>query len=243
MNPSMDNITDPRQNQLLAALPAAEWERLEGQLEAVDLALGQVVCESCAEPSHVTFPTTAVVSLICMTRDGGTAEVAVVGSDGVVGVPLLMGGDATANRAVVQNAGLGYRLRAQVLKDEVRRGGPVLAMLLRYTQSMVTQMTQTALCNRYHSVDQQVCRRLLMGLDQSSCDELVMTHELVATLLGVRRESVTTAALKLQQAGVIRYWRGHIAVLDRRRLEQRACECYAAARPACYHPLTTALAA
>lgn len=243
MNPSIYSSTDPRQNQLLAALPQAEWARWKGQLEPVDLALGQVLCEASSTPSHVVFPTTAVVSLICMTRDGATAEVAVVGNDGVVGVPLLLGGDATANRAVVQNAGQGFRLRAQLLKDEVAHGGPMLTLLLRHTRSMVTQMTQTALCNRYHSIDQQVCRRLLTGLDQSSCDELVMTQELVAGLLGVRRESVTAAAVKLQQAGVIRYWRGHIAVLDRRRLEERACECYAAARAAGDHQPAMALAA
>ena len=220
----------PRQNQLLAALPAAELARWQAHLEPVDLRCGQVLCEAGSAPAFVVFPTTAVVSLLHMTQDGGSAEIAVVGNDGVVGISSFMGGHGTPSRVVVQSAGQGYRLRAQVVKDEVERAGPVLHTLLRYTQALIAQVAQTALCNRYHSIDQQLCRRLLLGLDRLPSDELQMTQELVAGLLGVRREGVTAAALKLQRAGVIRYARGHIAVLDRRRLEQRTCECYAVAK-------------
>jgi CRP-like cAMP-binding protein len=222
--------SDPRQNQLLAALTDAEWERWRQHLELADLAVGHVVCEAGSKPAHVLFPTTAVVSLLYRTQDGGSSEFAVVGNDGVVGISLFMGGNATSSHAVVQSAGQGYRLRAQALMSEIERAGPVLNMLLRYTQAMIAQVGQTALCNRYHTIEQQLCRRLLLGLDRTSSDELAMTQELAASLLGVRREGVTAAALKLQQAGVIRYRRGRIAVLDRRRLEQRTCECYAAAK-------------
>ncbi len=220
----------PRHNQLLAALPAAEWARWQVHLEPVDLRCGQVLCESGSTPAFVIFPTTAIVSLLYVTQDGGSAEIAVIGNDGVVGISLFMGGNATPSRAVVQSAGRGYRLRAQAVKDEVQRAGPVLHTLLRYTQALIAQVAQTALCNRYHTIDQQLCRRLLVGLDRLPSDELLMTQELVASLLGVRREGVTAAALKLAQAGVIRYARGHIAVLDRGRLEQRTCECYAVAK-------------
>jgi len=236
----------PRHNQLLASLPAAEWARWAAHLEPVELQCGQVLCESGSAPAFVVFPTTAVVSLLYMTQDGGSAEIAVVGNDGVVGISLFMGGNGTPSRAVVQSAGRGYRLRAQAVKEAVERGGVVLHTLLRYTQALIAQVAQTAVCNRYHSIDQQLCRRLLLGLDRVPSDELLMTQELVASLLGVRREGVTAAALKLQQAGVIRYARGHIAVLDRGRLEQRTCECYAVAKreydrllPAC-HPLPLA---
>jgi CRP-like cAMP-binding protein len=225
-------VSDPRRNQLLAALPNPEWERWQPYLEPVNLAAGQVLCESGGTPGHVYFPTTAIISLMYMTRDGASAEFAVVGNDGLVGIALFMGGNGTPSQAVVQSAGQGYRLGAQVVKREVERAGPVLGMLLRYTQSLIGQVAQTAACNRYHSIDQQFCRRLLVGLDRLSSDELVMTQEGVANLLGVRREGVTAAALKLQQAGVIRYSRGHIAVLDRSGLEQRTCECYAVARRA-----------
>jgi CRP-like cAMP-binding protein len=194
------------------------------------LQCGQVLCERSSTPAFVYFPTTAVVSLLCMTQDGGSAEIAVVGNDGMVGIPLFMGGNAMPSRAVVQSAGHGYRLRAQAAKREVNRDRPVLDMLLRYAQSVIAQVAQTALCNRYHTIEQQLCRRLLLGLDRSECDELEMTQELVANLLGVRREGVTVAALKLQEAGVIRYSRGHVSVLDRQRLEARACECYAVAK-------------
>ncbi len=221
---------EPRQNHLLCALPPVERARWAPQLERVELAPGQVLSESNSTPTFVYFPVTAVVSLLYMTREGGSAEIAVIGNDGVVGISLFMGGNATPSRAVVQSAGHAYRLRAQVAMSEVERGGAVLSVLLRYTQSLIAQVSQTAVCNRYHSIDQQLARRLLLGLDRSSSDELVMTQELVANLLGVRREGVTAAAHKLQQAGVIRYRRGHIAVLDRKRLEQRTCECYAGAR-------------
>lgn len=230
MNPATRPTSDPRQNQLLAALADAEWECWQPQLELVELRLGQVLCESGSRPGHVIFPTTAIVSLLHMTQEGETSEFAVVGNDGVVGISLFMGGDTMPCQAVVQNAGEGYRLSAQVLKSAVNRASPVLNMLLRYTQALIVQTAQTAACNRHHSIDQQFSRRLLMGLDRSLSHELVMTQEAVANLLGVRREGVTAAALKLQQAGVIRYSRGHIAVLDRPRLEQRTCECYAVAK-------------
>ena len=230
MNVSHRQASDPRQNHLLAALPDTEWRRWQTDLEAVDMPRGMVLSESGSTPAHAYFPTTAIVSLLNMTEDGASSEIAVVGNEGVVGISLFMGGDATPSQAVVQSAGHGYRLRAQVVKNEVSRASPVLTMLLRYTQAMIAQVGQTAACNRYHSIDQQLCRRLLLGLDRLPSDELAMTQELLASLLGVRREGVTAAALKLQQAGVIRYSRGHIAVLDRRRLEQRTCECYKVAK-------------
>jgi len=220
----------PWQNQLLAALPEAEWERLSVLLEPVELEAGQVLCESGASATAVVFPTTAIVSLLYLLRDGATTEVAVVGNDGMVGIGLLMGGNAVPSRAVVQSAGQAYRLRASAFEREIERAGPVLACLLRYTQALIAQVAQTAACNRHHSIDQQLCRRLLLGLDRSSIDELVLTHEGVSSLLGVRREGVTAAAQRLRAAGVISYRRGHIAVLDRGRLEQRTCECYATAK-------------
>jgi CRP-like cAMP-binding protein len=233
----------PRQNQLLAALPVAEWVRWQPDLEPVDLSLGQVLCESGRTPEYAYFPTTAIVSLLYITQDGASAEIAVVGNDGVVGISLFMGGNATPSQAVVQSAGQCYRLRAQAVKKEVDRAGPVLNMLLRYTEAMIAQVAQTAVCNRYHTIDQQLCRRLLLSLDRLPSDELTMTQALAANLLGVRREGVTAAALKLQQAGVIRYGRGHIAVLDRRRLEQLACECYAVAKKEYDRLLPTTFAA
>ena len=220
MTETAQHTVDPRHNHLLARLPAAEWARWLPHLESVDLVAGQVLCESGSMQAYAYFPTTAIVSLLYVTRDGASAEVAVVGNDGVVGVSLFMGGNATPSQAVVQSAGQGYRLRAQVVKTEVHAGGPVLHMLLRYAQELIAQVAQTAACNRYHSIDQLMCRRLLMGLDRSPSDELVMTHELLANLLGVRREGVTAAAHKLQQAGVIRYSRGHIVVVDRPGLER-----------------------
>ena len=247
MNRVHPQAGDPRQNQLLAALPQADWARWQPHLESVELPLGAVLCEAGDTAAHVVFPTTAIVSLLVMTQDGGSAEIAVVGNDGLVGVSLFMGGNATSSQAVVQSAGQGFRLRAHLVRQEVDDAGPVLRMLLRYTQALMAQVAQTALCNRYHTIDQQLCRRLLLGLDRLPSDELVMTQELAANLLGVRREGVTAAALKLQQAGVIRYSRGHIAVLDRQRLEQRTCECYAVAKKehqrllpmAAYKPLPT----
>jgi CRP-like cAMP-binding protein len=221
---------DPRYNQLLAALPDADWARWQPHLEPVCLAYGQVLFESGSTPASVVFPTTAVVSLTYMTHDGASAEFAVVGNEGVVGISLFMGGGAMPSRALVQCAGQGWRLNAALVKAAVERGGAVLNLLLRYTQSLIEQTTQTAACNRHHSIAQQVSRRLLMGLDRAQSDALAMTQEAVANLLGVRREGVTAAAQKLQQAGMIRYRRGHIEVLDRRGLERHACECYAVAK-------------
>jgi CRP-like cAMP-binding protein len=189
--------------------------------------LGQVLYEPGATLSHVYFPTTAIVSLLYVMENGASAEIAVVGNEGLVGVSLFMGGESTPSRAVVQSAGEGFRLRAQLLKDEFNLAGPVLHLLLRYTQALITQMAQTAACNRHHSLDQQLCRWLLLSLDRLQENELIMTQELIANMLGVRREGVTEAALKLQHEGLIRYSRGHIKVLDRPGLEKRTCECYA----------------
>jgi CRP-like cAMP-binding protein len=214
-------------NCLLAALPAAERQRWQPQLEAVDLPLGKVLYESGSTMSHVYFPTTAIVSLLYVLEDGASAEIAVVGREGLVGISLFMGGESTPSRAVVQSAGKGYRMRASVVKEEFDRSSAVLHLLLRYTQALITQMTQTAVCNRHHSLDQQLCRWLLLSLDRLDGNELKMTQELIANMLGVRREGVTEAALSLQSAGLISYTRGHIKVLDRAALEQRTCECYA----------------
>jgi CRP-like cAMP-binding protein len=212
---------------LLTALPEADWLRWLPELEAVDLPLGRVLYESGVTQSHVYFPTTAIVSLLYVMEDGASAEIAVVGKEGMVGVSLFMGGESTPSRAVVQSAGRGFRMRAAALKDEFNRSGPVLHLLLRYTQALITQMAQTAVCNRHHSLDQQLCRWLLLSLDRLEGSELVMTQELIANMLGVRREGVTEAALKLQKAGLISYARGHISALDRKGLEARSCECYA----------------
>ena len=213
-------------NRLLAALPPSEWSRWQPQLERIDMPLGQVLCESGSALSHVYFPSTSIVSLLYVMENGASAEIAVVGNEGIVGISLFMGGDSTPSRAVVQSAGEGFRLPARTIKDEFNRA-PVLHLLLRYTQALITQMSQTAVCNRHHSLDQQLCRWLLLSLDRLRGNELVMTQELIANMLGVRREGVTEAALKLQHAGLIRYARGRIAVLDRAGLEQRTCECYA----------------
>ena len=216
----------PKANQLLAALPDAEWKRWQPQLEATDLPLGEVLYESGVTLSHVYFPTTAIVSLLYVMENGAAAEIAVVGNEGLVGISLFMGGESTPSRAVVQSAGRGFRMKSQVLKDEFNRA-PVLHLLLRYTQALITQMAQTAACNRHHSLDQQLCRWLLLSLDRLEGSELVMTQELISNMLGVRREGVTDAAVKLQKVGLIRYARGHITVLDRAGLEKRTCECYA----------------
>lgn len=217
---------NPRLNRLLAALPAAEWQRWMPLLEPVDMPLGQVLYESGLTLSHVYFPIDAIVSLLYVMENGASAEIAVVGNEGLVGISLFMGGESTPSRAVVQSAGKGFRLEAQAMKDEFNRAGPVLHLLLRYTQALITQMAQTAVCNRHHSLDQQLCRWLLLSLDRLTGNELVMTQELIANMLGVRREGVTEGALKLQAAGLIRYSRGRITVLDRTGLEQRTCECY-----------------
>jgi CRP-like cAMP-binding protein len=219
--------TDARHNGLLAALPEAEWARWKDHLEPVTLTLGQVLSESGMRMAHVYFPTTAIVSLLYVMEDGASAEIAVVGHEGVVGISLFMGGESTLSRAVVQSQGQGYRLRGQLVKDEFGRAGPVMHVLLRYTQALITQMAQTAVCNRHHTLDKQLCRWLLLSLDRLEGNDLVMTQELIANMLGVRREGVTEAALKLQSAGLISYARGHIHVLDRAGLEARTCECYA----------------
>ena len=217
---------DPRGNHLLAALPVPEWDRWLLQLEPFEMRLGHVLYESGETLSHVYFPTTAIVSLLYVMESGASAEIAVVGNEGIVGISLFMGGESTPSRAVVQSAGRGFRLPAQTIKEEFKRA-PVLHLLLRYTQALITQMAQTAVCNRHHSLDQQLCRWLLLSLDRLRGDELVMTQELISNMLGVRREGVTEAALKLQRAGLISYSRGHIRVLDRPKLEERSCECYA----------------
>ncbi|MBA2412189.1 MAG: Crp/Fnr family transcriptional regulator [Burkholderiaceae bacterium] len=223
----MITAAEPMENQLLAALPAAELQRWTPQLELVDLPLGEVLYESGTTLSHVYFPLTAIVSLLYVMENGASAEIAVVGNEGIVGIALFMGGESTPSRAVVQSAGSGFRLNSQTMKDEFNRAGPVLHLLLRYTQALITQMAQTAVCNRHHSLDQQLCRWLLLSLDRLRSNDLRMTQELIANMLGVRREGVTEAALKLQKVGLIRYARGHITVLDRGGLEQRTCECYA----------------
>jgi CRP-like cAMP-binding protein len=220
-------VQNERRNQLLAALPDAEWQRWLPHLEPVDMPLGKVLYESGSKLTHVYFPSTSIVSLLYVLEDGASAEIAVVGHEGIVGISLFMGGQSTTSRAVVQSAGQGFRLRANLMMQEFNRAGPVLHLLLRYTQALITQMAQTAVCNRHHSLDQQLCRWLLLSLDRLPSDELVMTQELIANMLGVRREGVTEAAGQLQQAGLIRYRRGHITVVDRKRLERRACECYA----------------
>jgi CRP-like cAMP-binding protein len=219
--------TDPRKNSLLAALPAPEWDRWRPALEEVPMPLGQVLYESGGTLDYIYFPVTAIVSLLYVMEDGASAEIAVVGNEGMVGISLFMGGGSTPSRAVVQSAGSGFRLKAQAMKDEFARAGPVMHLLLRYTQALITQMAQTAACNRHHTLDQQLCRWLLLSLDRLEGSELVMTQELIANMLGVRREGVTEGALKLQAAGLIRYSRGRITVLDRGGLEKRSCECYA----------------
>jgi CRP-like cAMP-binding protein len=218
---------DPKSNHLLAALPPTDLQRWLPQLEAVQMPLGQVLHESGRTLSHVYFPTTAIVSLLYVMENGASAEIAVVGNEGVVGVSLFMGGESTPSRAVVQSAGQGLRLRANAIKQELEQAGPAMHLMLRYTQALITQMAQTAVCNGHHSLDQQLCRWLLLMLDRLPASELVMTQELIANMLGRRREGVTEGALKLQKAGLIRYSRGHITVLDRAGLEQRTCECYA----------------
>ena len=218
---------DFRKNHLLAALPPREWSRWAPMLEPVDMPLGQVVYESGVTLNYVYFPIDAIVSLLYVMENGASAEIAVVGNEGIVGVSLFMGGESTPSRAVVQSAGLGCRLKASLMKTEFDKAGAVLHLLLRYTQALITQMAQTAVCNRHHSLDQQLCRWLLLSLDRLQGAELVMTQELIANMLGVRREGVTEGALKLQKAHLIEYTRGRITVLDRKGLESRTCECYA----------------
>jgi CRP-like cAMP-binding protein len=223
----VDRSANPQRNHLLASLPDAEWQRWEPLLEWVNLPLGKVLYESGKTLSHVYFPTSAIVSLLYVMVDGASAEIAVVGNEGVVGIALFMGGESTPSRAIVQSAGQGFRLKSNIMKEEFNNSAPVLHLMLRYTQALITQMSQTAVCNRHHSLDKQLCRWLLLSLDRLSGDELVMTQELISNMLGVRREGVTEAALKLQKAGLIKYSRGRIRIMDRKGLEQRTCECYA----------------
>jgi CRP-like cAMP-binding protein len=222
-----DSVKDPRQNHLLAAFPPAERERLFPQLEMVAMPLGKVLYEPGDALHHVFFPINCIVSLLYVLADGASAEISVVGNEGLIGIALFMGGETTPSRAIVQSAGYAYRLNGQELKDEFHLNGEVQLLLLRYTQALITQMAQTAVCNRHHSVDQQLCRWLLLSLDRLTSNQLDMTQELIANMLGVRREGVTESAGKLDKLGIIRYARGRITVLDRPRLEQRCCECYA----------------
>jgi CRP-like cAMP-binding protein len=220
------SLHDPRQNHLLAALPAAEYERLLPHLELVPMPLGEVLYESGGLLQHVYFPTTAIISLHYVMEDGSSVEIAGVGNEGILGISLFMGGNTTPSRAIIHTAGHGYRLKARFMMEEFDRAGVMLRLMLRYTQALITQISQTAVCNRHHSLEQQLCRWLLLTLDRMPSNELVMTQELVASMLGVRREGVTEAAGKLQHAGIISYRRGHITVLDRAGLEAHVCECY-----------------
>jgi CRP-like cAMP-binding protein len=223
----MTAVPDPRKNLLLAALPDAELQRWLPQLEWVEMPLGQALYESGDTMTHVYFPTTAVVSLLYVMGNGASSEIAVVGSEGIVGISLFMGGESTPSRAVVQSVGQGFRLRANLMLQEFNRVGPVMHLLLRYTQALITQMAQTTVCNRHHSLEEQLCRWLLLSLDRLKGNDLVVTQELITGMLGVRREGGTEAALKLQEIGLIRYAHAHITVLDRPELEKRTCECYA----------------
>ena len=225
--PTTSGHQEPEQNHLLNALLPAAWERLYPHLELVEMPLGKALYESGDVLRHVYFLTDSIVSLLYVMQDGASAEIAVVGNEGLIGISLFMGGETTPSRAIVQSAGHAYRLIGQRLKDEFHRNGEMQILLLRYTQALLTQMAQTAVCNRHHSVDQQLCRWLLLSLDRLSSNELTMTQELIANMLGVRREGVTEAAGKLQKLGVIHYSRGKITILDRPKLEQLCCECYA----------------
>jgi len=220
-------VCSARDNDLLAALPPAVLDRLLPHLERVPMSLGKVLYESGAALWHVYFPTDCIISLLYVLQNGESAEISVVGREGLIGIALFMGGESTPSRAIVQSGGHAYRLAGQLLKDEFHKDADMPLLLLRYTQSLITQMAQTAVCNRHHSVDQQLCRWLLLSLDRLSSNQLTMTQELIANMLGVRREGVTEAAGKLQQLGVIRYHRGQITVLDRPKLESLSCECYA----------------
>jgi CRP-like cAMP-binding protein len=222
----MSKLNDPHQNHLLDALLDIDFERLNPNLELVELPLGKVLYEPGEKLKYVYFPTTCIVSLLYVMENGASAEIAVVGNEGILGISIFMGGDSTPSRAVVQSAGHGYRIKAQILKNEFNQTGPLQRLLLRYTQALITQMAQTAVCNRHHTVEQQLCRWLLLSIDRLSSNELHMTQELIANMLGVRREGVTEAAGKLQRAGLIDYTRGRITVIDRPGLEKKVCECY-----------------
>lgn len=219
-------LADPKKNHLLGAIPRAEWARFAPNLTPVVLRLGDVLHESGTSQPYVYFPTDSIISLLYVMENGASAEIAIVGNEGLVGVALFMGGATMPSRAIVQSAGQGFRMKGKFIRDEFGRAGPVQQLFLRYTQALLTQMSQTAVCNRHHSVDQQLCRWLLMSLDRLASPEVVMTQELIASMLGVRREGVTEAAGKLQRADVIQYSRGRIRVLDRPKLETMACECY-----------------
>lgn len=221
--PSTDTA---KANHLLSVLPEAEWSKIASHLTKVDLPLGHVLYESGDKLDYVYFPTTAIVSLLYVMENGASAEIAIVGNEGIVGIAIFMGGETTPSRAIVQSAGTAYKLSARILKKEFASGGPIQRLLLRYTQALITQMAQTAVCNRHHSVIQQFCRWLLLSIDRLPSNQLKMTQELIANMLGVRRSGVTEAALKLQSAGVIRYSHGNIEVLDRPALERSVCECY-----------------
>jgi CRP-like cAMP-binding protein len=222
----MSNAHQPKDNHLLAVLAPADWHHIAHQLARVDMPLGQVLSEPGDRLDHIYFPSTAIVSLLYVMENGASAEIAVVGNEGLVGIALFMGGESTASRAIVQSAGRPYRLDAPIMKDEFDRGGPVQRLLLRYTQALISQMVQTAACNRHHSIDRQLCQWLLLSLDRLPSNELRMKQGLIANMLGMRRSGVTEAALKLQRAGLIRYSQGYIEVLDRPGLEGRVCECY-----------------
>lgn len=222
----MEPVQNPHLNHLLDALLKVDYDRLFPNLELVELPLGKVLCESGDQLKYVYFPTDSIISLLYVMEDGASAEIAVIGNEGIFGVQVLLGGDSTPSRAVMQSAGHGYRMKARLLKNEFNQTGPLQRLLLRYTQALITQMAQTAVCNRHHTVEQQLCRWLLLSIDRLTGDELNMTQELIANMLGVRREGVTEAAGALQNLGLIHYSRGHIKVLDRKGLETKSCECY-----------------
>jgi CRP-like cAMP-binding protein len=233
MQTAIDSVGPARRNRLLAALPDADWDSLKAQLAPVRMPLGSVLYESGATLSHVYFPTTAIISLLYVLSDGSSVEMAIAGRDGLVGVALFMGGETTPSRAVVQSEGWAYRLSGVALKAEFARGGELQRLMLRYAQALITQMTQTSVCNRHHSIDQQLCRWLLLALDCLDSPTVVMTQTMIANMLGVRRDGVTNAAAKLQAAGLIKYSRGLITVVDRPGLERRCCECYDVLRTEC----------
>lgn len=225
--PAPTNTNDALRNYLLAAIPAAEFTRIESKLEAISFKLGEVIYESGDKMDYVYFPTTAIVSMLYVMENGATAEIGVIGNDGIVGASLFMGGDSTTSRAIIQSAGNGYRMKAKDLKSEFALGGAFQTMMLRYTQALMTQISQTAVCNRLHTVEQQLCRWLLLSHDRLSSDVLVMTHDLISNMLGVRREGITLAAQKLAKRKLIKNVRGTITVIDRSGLEEAVCECYA----------------
>jgi CRP-like cAMP-binding protein len=227
IKPTSIPVADPKQNHLLAALPASDYARLLPELELISMPLGWTLCESGSSMNYLYFPTTSIVSLLYVMENGASGEIAVIGNEGLVGVALFLGGETTPHRAVVQSAGSGYRIKANIVKREFAMGGGLQRLALRFTQALIAQMSQTAVCNRHHNLDQQLCRRLLLSLDRLSDDKLVMTQELIANMLGVRREGVTESAGKLQKAGIINYKRGHITVVNRPKLGERVCECYA----------------